>query len=66
MDNEIQRILNQIKFKAAGGVESTLHDAAKTSNEDDKRINTLLMDIEKEFQDLDDILKEVDEVVASS
>ena len=66
MDNEIQRILNQIKFKAAGGVESTLHDAGKTSNEDDKRINTLLMDIEKEFQDLDDILKEVDEVVASS
>jgi hypothetical protein len=31
--------------------------------EDDKRINTLLLDIEKEFQDLDDILREVDEVV---
>ena len=56
LDSEIQSILNRVRSKPP--VQPT-----PSHEEDDKRINTLLLDIEKEFQDLDDILREVDEVV---
>ena len=43
------KILNRIKSKGQGGVEGTLDETNKSTYEDDKRINNLLMDIEKEF-----------------
>lgn len=58
LDSEIQSILNRVRSKPIPQPTPEIQD-------DDKRINSLLLDIEKEFQDLDDILKEVDEVVKS-
>ena len=57
IDADIQMILDRVRSK---GPEPKVSLETK---DDDSRINSLLLDIEKEFQDLDDILKEVDEVV---
>ena len=57
IDADIQMILDRVRSKAPEPKVSL------ETKDDDSRINSLLLDIEKEFQDLDDILKEVDEVV---
>ena len=57
IDADIQMILDRVRSKAPETKVSL------ETKDDDSRINSLLLDIEKEFQDLDDILKEVDEVV---
>ena len=57
IDADIQMILDRVRSKAPEP------KVCLETKDDDSRINSLLLDIEKEFQDLDDILKEVDEVV---
>ena len=68
--DEISKILERIKSHQSMSQGSTRGNKIETQNrvnesqaEEDQRINALLMDIEKEFQDLDDILREADEVV---
>ncbi|TNV81659.1 hypothetical protein FGO68_gene4367 [Halteria grandinella] len=69
IDSEIQTILDRIKKDGKSQsitAKATSNPKSKKQREenerDDKRINTLLIDIEKELQDIDDILKEVDDL----
>lgn len=61
MDDEIKRIIAQIKTNKESEFNEVKEKKMK-DDEDEKRINSLLEDIEKEFADLDDILNEVDVV----
>ena len=63
--DEISKILERIKSQGStrGNKIETQNRVNESQAEEDQRINALLMDIEKEFQDLDDILREADEVV---